>query len=81
MSLIAYSVRRWMPLWRYGPQQNETGQIQGPFQQTAFLTRRECRAYIQKTWGYIKTRPDLRGAPHHWRLPVPILVEIRITPA
>ena len=35
-----------------------------------FRTRREARAYIEKAYGYIRERSDLRGCPHHWRLPV-----------
>lgn len=41
-----------------------------------FVTRRECRTWINARWGYIKTRPDLRAEPHGWRLPKPVRVTI-----
>lgn len=43
-----------------------------------FRTRREARAYIEEKYGYIRRRPDLRAAPHHWRVPQAVRVEIRI---
>ena len=41
-----------------------------------FQTRRECRAYIEKEYGYIKRRPDLRAEPHNWRMPVATSVRV-----
>ena len=41
-----------------------------------FTTRREARAYIQKWYGYIKERDDLRREPHGWRLPTAVKVSI-----
>lgn len=41
-----------------------------------FMTRRECRAYIQDAYGYIKKRDDLRAEPYGWRLPKAVRVEI-----
>ena len=41
-----------------------------------FRTRREARAYIERTFGYIKTRPDLHVEPHGWRLPVAVRVAV-----
>lgn len=37
-----------------------------------FPTRRAARAYAQQHDGYIKYRPDLRQAPHVWRMPRPV---------
>lgn len=42
-----------------------------------FKTRTDCRKWINKEYGYIKTRKDLRCEPHGWRLPVAVKVEIR----
>lgn len=42
-----------------------------------FRTRRECREWIEKEYGYIKHRKDLRTEPHCWRLPKAVKVEIR----
>lgn len=41
-----------------------------------FMTRKEARGWINKNYGYIKTRKDLRAEPHGWRLPEAIKVKI-----
>lgn len=41
-----------------------------------FRTRRECRAYIEATLGYIRERPDLRAEPHGWCMPQPVRVTV-----
>lgn len=41
-----------------------------------FLTRAECREWIERNFGYIREREDLRSEPHGWSLPVPVKVEI-----
>jgi len=41
-----------------------------------FRTRRECREYIEREYGYIKDRKDLRGEPHGWRLPKAVKVGV-----
>jgi hypothetical protein len=43
-----------------------------------FPTRREARAFIKERWGYIASRPDLRKAPHGWRMPIPVRVLITV---
>ena len=43
-----------------------------------FRTRAEARQYIEKRYGYIKTRSDLREEPHCWRMPKPVRVSIAI---
>ena len=43
-----------------------------------FHTRREAREYINKKYGYIRTRPDLRAEPHGWRLPTAVKVKVEI---
>jgi hypothetical protein len=42
-----------------------------------FRTRREARALIEREYGFIRHRPDLRAEPHGWRMPVAVRVEIR----
>lgn len=42
-----------------------------------FRTRRECRAWIRKHYGYIAARKDLRDAPHHWRIPRAVRVKVQ----
>ena len=44
---------------------------------TLFHTRREARAYINKEYGYIVTRKDLRTEPHGWRLPIAVQIKIK----
>lgn len=41
-----------------------------------FRTRREARAYIDETLGYIRERPDLRAQPHGWKIPIPVRVKV-----
>lgn len=63
--------RRWAIKWHVGFMWNgATPHL--------FITRREAREYIEKDYGYIKTRPDLRNAPHYWRLPKAVKVEIML---
>jgi hypothetical protein len=45
-----------------------------------FLTRKDARAWIERKFGYIRTREDLRRAPHCWRLPVPVRVRFEMLP-
>ena len=39
-----------------------------------FRTRRECRAFIEMEYGYIRNRPDLREEPHGWSVPQAVRV-------
>jgi len=41
-----------------------------------FRTRAEARQWVEKKYGYIRNRKDLRGWPHGWRIPQPIRVKI-----
>jgi hypothetical protein len=41
-----------------------------------FRTRHEARLWIDKKYGYIKDRKDLRAAPHYWRLPTAVKVTL-----
>ena len=41
-----------------------------------FRTRRECRDFIDKVYGYQRSRPDLRAEPHGWRLPRAVRVKV-----
>ena len=50
--------------------------INEDFKPVLFKTRKECREWIFKRYGYIKTRKDLRSEPHGWRLPIPIKVKV-----
>lgn len=41
-----------------------------------FRTRQEAKDFIDKNYGYIKIRRDLREEPHGWRIPVPVRVTV-----
>lgn len=43
-----------------------------------FPTRAQAGAWINRHYGYIRHRPDLRAAPHEWRMPRPVRVTIEI---
>lgn len=45
-----------------------------------FDTRREAREWAEEKYGYVKTRADLRSAPHNWRMPEPIRVDVFVVP-
>jgi hypothetical protein len=42
-----------------------------------FRTRAESRVWIKDNYGYIRTREDLRTAPHWWRVPIAVRVQIK----
>ena len=44
-----------------------------------FETRAQCRAWIEEAYGYLRERPDLRAAPHGWRVPRPVRVSVAVT--
>lgn len=44
-----------------------------------FLTRDACRAHIQKHYGYIARRKDLRDLPHGWRMPRVVRVKVSLS--
>lgn len=41
-----------------------------------FTTRALARAYIHRTYRYIKYRKDLRREPHGWRMPQAVRIEV-----
>lgn len=75
----------WMVKMRFNPKKNVDGVSEMLFwggfwnpqgQKFLFRTKRECKAHIDRYWGYIKARKDLREYPHGWLLPVPVRVNI-----
>ena len=77
------AVRRWGLLWR---SQSKLGGLtrhimcedQKPL---LFLTRAEARLYARKTYGYIRSRPDLRNEPHGWQMPLAVRVKVAVEAA
>lgn len=43
-----------------------------------FRTRSEAREWIEKEYGYLRTRPDLQAEPHGWKMPIPVRVVIGV---
>jgi hypothetical protein len=78
----------WMPLWRSkNSLDGETQHLIFRDWQTAesgtdgvlaFRTRKACREYIRRVFGYIANRPDLKAEPHGWRMPQAVRVSCRI---
>lgn len=73
----------WGALWRSNSYLDgglRTHIINGPdCLPVLFRTRIAAREYIDKHYGYIRTRPDLQEQPHGWRIPVPVRVKINTT--
>jgi hypothetical protein len=46
-----------------------------------FLTRKAAREHAAEKYGFIRDRADLRGDPHHWRVPRAVRVVVDIRPA
>ena len=44
-----------------------------------FRTRREAREFIDREYGYIRKRQDLRAEPHGWKVPVAVKVTVTVT--
>ena len=41
-----------------------------------FQSRKEARELIEREWGYIRNRPDLRSEPHGWKMPKAVKVQV-----
>ena len=60
-----------------GPQRHFMGEPEIGMTQL-YRTRAEARAECERQWGYIRNRPDLRVAPHGWRMPQVVKVHVSI---
>ena len=73
-------ITRWGVLWR------SSNHLDGErrhicckdCQPVLFLTRADARNFIEREYGYIRTRKDLKAEPHGWHMPVPIRVKIEL---
>lgn len=72
----------WAALWRSKNRIDGTREhlIYEDLLPVLFRSRKEARVYINREYGYIARRPDLRAEPHGWRLPIPVRVRIEVTP-
>lgn len=69
------SKTRWAVKWR---STHESWLMSRQCLPLLFTTRKEARAWIEENYGYIRTRPDLRAAPHGWRMPQAVLVTVTL---
>src|SRR5579883_3632156 len=84
----ATTLQRWVPLWSSGPNNVDREHREHPIlfdwltqrRVALFCTRRECQAWINEHYGYIRRMPDLRKYPHDWRMPRAVRVDIKVTP-
>lgn len=53
----------------------------GGYKTMVFETRREARQYINKHYGYMRRRKDLRDEPHGWRMPSVVKVRVMVQEA
>ena len=67
----------WGVLWR-GAEQCLLGDSKQPHRALLFETRKAARAFIRENYGYIRIRKDLRKAPHWWRMPLAVRVEVSV---
>jgi len=65
----------WGVLWRYSDRDSHLMWSDGL--PALFRTRRKAREWIDKNYGYIAHRLDLRSPPHSWRVPKAVRVMIR----
>ena len=75
------TIHRWALLWREGPRACPVLQEYFLFdvgRPLLFDTRREAREWATGNYGYIRSRPDLRAAPHFWRMPQAVRVTVTI---
>ena len=72
----------WMPMWKSNNKLDGKKRYLIKFhykyagRALLFTTRQECRDWINKHYGYIKHRKDLRSEPHGWRLPEAVKVDV-----
>lgn len=72
----------WAPKWSQankldGPREHLILFTNGGKPLPLFKTRSACRDWINKHYGYIRDRKDLRQEPHGWRVPQAVRVEVR----
>lgn len=70
---------RWAALWRSKNQLDGLNEhlLFEDCLPKLFRTRLESRQWIEEKYGYIRNRADLMAAPHGWKMPIAIRVEIR----
>jgi len=73
----------WVALWR---SKNSLDGVRshiinrGTLLPALFRTKRETKVFIDKEYGYIRTRRDLQCEPHGWKMPIPVRVKVSLSP-
>ena len=69
---------RWGIKWRQRTENGgwKTHIMGGPTGPICFLKKRDALAYIRSEYAYLRTRKDLRRAPHWWRMPHAVRIRI-----
>lgn len=74
-------INLWSVLWRSKNRLDGTSEHllwEKPGRPAIFATRRETREWIEKEFGYIRHRADLRAEPHGWRMPIAVRIVITV---
>jgi len=66
----------WGVLWRRNKISEEYLLTDIDCKPRMFRTRKECRLFIKKYYGYIKKRVDLRAEHHGWKVPMPVKLKV-----
>ena len=59
--------------WRTAPPE-----LRGCTGSMMFCTRHACREFIEKHWGYIRDREDLRAEPFGWKMPKAVKISVQV---
>ena len=65
----------------FGPSRDKIPSFLMGHKTAVFATKREAQAAIREHYGYIAKRKDLRKAPHNWRVPKPVKVDVIVKAA
>lgn len=70
------SAARWSVRWHQAGAHPDEHIVYENCMPVMFRTRAEARSWIEKKFGYIRQREDLRSFPYQWRIPTPIRVQV-----
>jgi hypothetical protein len=76
MSYVVRMPIRWGAQWRTREFTHLMCQERIP---VLFRTRADARKWIENNFGYIRTREDLKIAPHWWKMPIAVKVRVEIS--
>lgn len=71
-------IHRWGAVRRWGRPPTAVLCRHGDLSPAIFRTRAQCRTWIEGEYTFLRDRPDLRAAPHFWRMPVAVRVVTQV---